>query len=112
MSEHDLDTIDISIQQAKDTIEAMEALKRLGTNKDFKKIILEGYFENEASRTVLLKADPSLSKPEDQVMLDHSIIAIGQLRQYFLMINAMGQQALKAKEYDEETRQELLAEAI
>jgi len=105
-----MEAVELSIAQAKLSIENREALQRLTGNIDFEKTILEGYFKEEASRLVLLKADPSMDAYQDQI--DKQIIAIGQLRQYFRTIMALGSQAEKAMADDEETREELLAEDL
>lgn len=111
-NEEQLENIEISIEQAKKAIDMMESLLKLTKNKDFKKVINEGYFEKEASRLVLLKADPSMQSPEDQRLLDNSIIAIGFLRQYFSAVIQMGRMAERSIANDEVTREELLGETL
>ena len=102
--------VEIDIQEAKRTISKMNALNKLILSDDFKNVILEGYFETEASNLVLSRANPNLQSEEMQASNTKSIDAIGSLRQYFISINHFGRMATKALEDDELTREELLAE--
>src|SRR6056300_939800 len=110
MIDQQIEQIELSIEAAKANVEKMEALLRLIDNKDFKDIIDDGYFRDEAARVVILKADPEMQEAKYQDQLDKSIVAIGQLRQYFRSIMQMGRMAERSIRDDEETRQELLAE--
>ena len=112
MIDQQIEEIEISIEQARESIAKMEALLNLTKNKDFKLVIEEGYFEKEASRCVLLKADPNIQDEASQKMLDNTIIAIGYLRQYFTTVMQLGRMAQHSLAADEETKQELLAEGI
>jgi len=104
-----LEQIEISMKQAQKSIDRMASLQKLTNNKEFIKIVLEGYFEGEASRLVLLKADPALQSVEDQKQLDNSITAIGYLRQYFITINQIGRMSEKTLNDDQEAQEEILA---
>jgi len=104
-----LEQIEISMKQARKSIDRMKSLEKLTNNKEFINIVLEGYFEGEASRLVLLKADPALQSVEDQKQLDNSITAIGYLRQYFITVNQVGRMSEKSLDADQETQEELLA---
>ena len=84
----------------------------LSKNRDFNDVIDKGYFEEEASRLVLLKADPNLQKPEDQASIIRSIDAIGHFRQYLSTVVSMGRMMEKSLMDDMETRQELLVEGV
>lgn len=96
MSEAQVESVELSIKNAKHNIELGEALQKLVKNAAFKKVILEGYFEKEASRVVLLKAEPSMDSDSQQKSLDDSITSIGGLRQYFRTIAAVAKQSEKA----------------
>lgn len=110
--EQEIQEIEVSIQAARKNVDKMEALLRLIDNKDFKAIIDEGYFQEEAARVVLLKSEPEMQKPDMQDQLDKSIIAIGTLRQYFRTIMQIGRMAERSIKDDERTREELLSEAV
>ena len=104
-----IEALEISIEQTKEAIAMLDALKALEKNKHFKKLISEGYFRDEASRLVLLKADPSMASPEHQKLLEDSIIACGHFRQYLSSVYQLGNMAAQALLSDEATREELLA---
>jgi hypothetical protein len=107
---HTVETIDISIKQAEKYVNKMNSVFNLHKNKDFIDVIEKGYFEEEASRLVLLKADPNLQKPEDQNTIMKSIDAIGYFRQYLSNVISLGRMMEKSLEEDKETRRELMAE--
>lgn len=112
MIDQQIEEIEVSIQAAKEQVAKMEALLRLTENRDFKAIIDDGYFVQEASRVVILKADPEMQDEKYQKQLNNSITAIGSLRQYFRGIIQLGRMAQRSIADDELTREELLAEAV
>ena len=105
-----VETIELSIKQAQVYVDKMDSIYSLIKNKDFIRVIEEGYFKEEASRLVLLKADPSMQKPDDQAMINKSIDAIGYFRQYLHNTIQMGRMMEKSMLDDQETREQLLAE--
>lgn len=109
--ENDIQRLDVDIETAKQAIARMDALERLYNNKDFKEIILDGYFMKEASRLVLLRGDINIS-PEDERDCDKMINGVGCLRRFFQLVNTFGMQAKAGMEEYENTREELLAEQL
>ena len=77
MSTETLEAIDRSIKQSQAIVELGSAVDRLRSNKDFKKIVIEGYFEKEAIRLVHLKADPSMQSAASQQSINQQMDAIG-----------------------------------
>lgn len=110
-TEEEFERIELSIEQAKYSIDNMKALNRLTKNDDFKHLFLEGYFKEEASRLVLLKAEPRAEKDEFQKSIMLAIDAIGHMRQYCHTIQQTGRMAEKALQDNENEREEMLAEA-
>lgn len=107
-----LKEVEISIESAKDAVARKEALKKLYSNKDFNRIILNGYFIDEAARLVRMKADPAMQTPESTRIVDNSIIAIGYLQQYLLKVDRVGDMAANSIRDMEETRVDLLADSL
>lgn len=103
--------VEVSIEDAKEQIERKKALDRLYNNKDFKDLILEGYFVNEASRLVLLKGDLNLPD-EAQEHCDKMINGIGCLRSYFQTVHHFGNMAEKGLDDHYSTIQELRTEQL
>lgn len=91
--------IQLSLEQAQEAVKLGESLKRLTSNKDFKKIILEGYFEKEAVRLVHSLDDPNVShNPSVKEAHTFSMHAISQLRSYLHNINKRAEAAEVAVE--------------
>lgn len=103
-----LEAIEKSIQQSKVCIEAGNALKRLKDNRDFKLIVLNGYFENEAIRLVHLKSDPNMQKESSQEDIIKQIDAIGAFGNYMTTVLFRADMSLKSLASDEEAKEEIL----
>lgn len=102
--------IEQNIKDNRKLIEMADALDRLKSNRDFKKVVMEGYFEKEAVRLVHVKADPEFQTPERQASIIRQIDAIGALNDYFTVVMFGGQQAKSAIESAEAVREDLIAE--
>lgn len=107
-----LQEIELNIKQAQKLVDLGNALERLRSNNDFKKVITEGYFEQEAVRLVHLKADQNMQTAERQQSIIAQMDAIGALNQYFQTVFHRASLASKAIEADEQTREELLEEGL
>lgn len=105
-----LEQIDISIEQAKETIAMKKALDNLTDNPDFIKIIIDGYLKDEALRLVMLRADDRFKEDLDQAGLMKAIDAIGNFKMYCNTIMQMGRMAENAVLADQKTREEILDE--
>jgi hypothetical protein len=104
--------IEANIKEARKIVDLGDSLERLRSNRDFKKVIMEGYFEQEAIRLVHLKADPSMQSADMQKSIVSQMDAIGALHQYFTTVFHKASIARKAIDADEETRDEILAEEL
>jgi hypothetical protein len=111
-SQEQLNQIEITLEQANALIADGEALNRLYNNKDFKRIILDEFFEKHAIRLVHLKASPARQEKQAQLDILKEMDVIGGLRDYFRVI--MGRANLAAKELpgNEKTRDELNEEVL
>lgn len=102
--------IDKNIKEAKKFVDLGNALERLKLNRDFQKVIQQGYFEQEAIRLVHLKADPTFQTPERQQSIITQMDAIGSLSEYFVTVAQKASIAARSIEDGEQVREELLAE--
>ena len=66
-----------------------QALERLETNPDFIKVVLEGYFKNEAVRGVSLLANDGIKRGGARPDVMEGLVAISRLQDFFLTIKAM-----------------------
>ena len=110
MISKEIEQLENNIQYSKKIVEMGIALERLHNSRDFKKVILEGYFEQEAIRLVHLKADPSMQGADQQKAVLVQMDAIGALKQYFQVLSMQASMADKAIQLDTETRDDLLSE--
>lgn len=112
MTNSTVQAIEENIREARKIVEVGNALERLMNNRDFKTVVKEGYFEQEAIRLVHLKSDQNFQSPEMQKSILNQIDAIGAVHQFFQTTSRKANLALKAIEADEEARDELLAEEL
>lgn len=108
----DLDSLEISIGQAKKAIARKDCLVRLQNNQDYKELIEKGFLESHAVRQVMLKAHPSLQGEAQQKLLDQQIAAIGGFQQFLIGVYSEGMNATQALTDDEATREEMLREDL
>lgn len=102
--------LEASIQRASQHVELGKALERLYNNKDFKLVIKDGYFRDEAVRLVHLKSDPSMENPVSQESIIKQMDAIGSLSQYFAVLNMQARGGSRSIEADEQTLDEIQSE--
>lgn len=105
-----LKELDYRIKEGKKMVELGSALERLLNNRDFKRVILEGYFREEAVRLVSAKADVACQSGASQASILKQIDAIGCVQDYLRLIQHHASQAEKEVADHEETREEILAE--
>ncbi len=94
--------IEVSIQTAKKMVAKKDLFLALQQNPNFKKLIEDEYFTQEASRLVLYKATPGAQDPKEQYNIDMRINAIGFLQQFFISIVALGNMSEKKIREDQQ----------
>lgn len=99
MAQEDIAAIERDIAKAKVSIEFGHTLTRLKGNRDFKEVILQGYFEAEAIRLVHLKAEPYMQSAESQLSIVNQIDAIGSFSGY--LNAALKKAAMAARSLDD-----------
>jgi len=67
-----------------------EALERLHRNEDFKKVILDGYFRDEAQRGVSILATDHVVRNGLRSEVMEGLIAISRLQDYLGNVENMG----------------------
>lgn len=112
MTSPSIQQIERNIRAARAQIELGAALERLRQNKDFKEIVLTGYFEREAIRLVHAKAEPHLQSEESQKSIVSQMDAIGNFRGFLDLIVRDAMLAEKSIGQAEEIRDEMLAEEL
>jgi hypothetical protein len=70
--------IELSLEHAKELVAFRDAIKKLTSNREFKKIFIEGYFKDEAIRLVGLSADPAVEKHHAEIQEQIKAISYAQ----------------------------------
>lgn len=96
MNEPTVEDIHLDISDAQAKVRKADALERLHNNADFKAIVLEGYFKEQAAGLVAMRAHPAMQNEREQANLLRGIDAIGEVQQYFSGIFQQGNMAAEA----------------
>jgi len=108
MSQADIEQIELSIEHANALVEKGRLAEKLAKNKDFRKLILEDYFVEEAARLVLLFSDPAPEiTPAVREAIKNDILAIGGLKRFLSAKVRMGHIAHRELGDFRETLEEL-----
>lgn len=107
--QEDIKALDASIQRSKEIVELGASLERLLSNRDFRTVVQEGYFKQEAIRLVHLRSDPAMQTPERQDDIVKQIDAIAGLSQYFTVLGQQAHMAKRSILVDEQTREDIMA---
>lgn len=110
MSNDAIQEIELSIKEAQKMVDLGAAVQRLASNRDFKKVVMEMYFEKEAVRLVHLKASPAMQDAERQAAIVKEMDAIGSFYQFLRTLEIQAEMARRAVEDGEFLREEILAE--
>lgn len=84
--ERDLDT-------HKHSIELLKSLRALSRNKDFQRVITEGYFRDEAVAGVAALSAPTVDSEASRAKTLKRLDAISELQQYFTSIEIFGEES-------------------
>ena len=95
-SQEQAQQIAVEIADAEKAISLLDAFERLQQMPDFNLVIGNGYFEQESIRLVLSKANPELQNEDMQKSIMKSIDAIGEFRQYLVVLTQRGHQMRRA----------------
>ena len=109
-TEEELNQLDANIAEAKHFIDIKKSVERLFKNRDFKKVILEYYFKEEAARLVMAKSS-NLSE-EQKKLIDNMMYGVGALSNFFDSVLQRGVQAEQALRDDEEAKTAILQEDL
>ena len=70
--------------------EMFQSLERLENNKDFQRVILEGYFKDKAINGVSLLAQDYVKQNGLRPDVMESLIAISALEDFFITVKSLG----------------------
>lgn len=109
MSNEDIQHVELSLEEAKKLVSFGEAITRLEKNRDFRAVILDGYFTEEARRLTFLTADTQLDQNSANAVWA-GIRSIGELRAFLMHRKTMGEVAKREVMEHQQTLDELRAE--
>ena len=109
-TEEQLQELEDNMNDAKHFIDIKDSTIKLFKNREFKKVVLDYYFKEEAARLVMAKAS-SLNE-EQQKMIDNMIYGIGALSNFFDSVLTRGTQAEQAYRDDEDAITQILQEDL
>lgn len=104
----DLQEIEQNIKDAEEFVKAGEAIGRLMVNRDFKRVVLNGYFKDEAVRLVHLKGITNVQSEGAQKYIDDQIKAISLFAQYLDNVASQAEMAKAGISEAEDLRLELV----
>lgn len=91
--------IELSLTNAKVFVERRDMLNKLMSNREFKKVIVEGYFKDESVRLVSLLGDPAMESHREEII--RSMDGISQLQVFLRTVVQTGNMAAQSvKEYE------------
>ncbi|AUR82501.1 coil containing protein [Vibrio phage 1.152.O._10N.222.46.E1] len=106
----DIQQIELTKEQAEQSVKLMERLDRLNKNRDFKAIIEDELFDSYSKSLVLLLSDPSMQEDVVQKDLILDMQMIGRFRQFLSGVFQKGRLAEKTLEDATRQLEELRAE--
>lgn len=103
----DIEQIELSIEDAKELIKRKDMALKLASNREFKKLVLDGYFVDEAARLVAVSGDYLQKDYRDEIF--DAIKAISHFKQFMQNIVKTGEIAERELRDQEEVLDELRA---
>jgi competence CoiA-like predicted nuclease len=109
-TEEQLNYLEANMVESKHFVDIKNSFEKLKENKDFKKVITEYYFKEEAARLVMAKS--SNLNDDQQKMIDKMIYGIGSLAKFFDSLVSRGAQAEQTLIEDEEAKAGIIQEGL
>lgn len=106
-----IEQVELGIKEARKTVDLATSVKKLQRNRDFKAVVSQGYFKEEAARLVHLKGNPGMQTPEHQAAILRQIDSISAFATYLDHLVRFGEMAEQAIEEDQETLRQMEEEA-
>jgi len=102
--------VELELSVAKEMVAKAEAARRLHSNRDFKKLFLDGLFKDEASRLVGLMADPQAAAHRNEIM--ETMIGISVVQAFLRQTVQLGRMAAENIEAMEDEAEVLRQDAM
>jgi len=109
--EKNIEEVELTIAEARKIVEYGTVVRRLIDNPDFKKVVTDDYFVEEAARLALLYSDPSINKDQAR-MINNDLLGLGAFKRYIQTKLQMANNMAYEMEQQMETLQELHEEDL
>tara|TARA_Y100001936_G_scaffold86957_1_gene85271 strand:- start:22659 stop:22991 length:333 start_codon:yes stop_codon:yes gene_type:complete len=106
----ELQQVEIQIEMATKIRKLRDNCVKLMSTKEFKDVIEEGYFKEEAARLVMAKS--SNLTADQKILIDNMQYGIGALSNWFESVMRRGAEMDQAIGEHEQTREEILREEV
>lgn len=106
---NEIHEIELSIEEARKHVEIGRMAEKLASNREFKKIVLEGYFEKEAARLAQIYSDPMLP-PDAREGVQRDLCGVGAFKRYLQHLVRIGTIAEQEIREQTDVLEELRAE--
>jgi len=106
----ELQQVEIQIEMATKIRKLRDNCVKLMGTKEFKDVIEEGYFKEEAARLVMAKS--SNLTADQKILIDNMQYGIGALSNWFESVMRRGAEMDQAIGEHEQTREEILREEV
>lgn len=91
-----VEEVELSIEQAQEKIKLRDMAMKLASNREFKKLIIDGYFKDEAARLAGVSGDPNTLNVRDEIFDQmKSISYFRQFMQKYVREGDMAEQELQ-----------------
>lgn len=115
MSEIDaqIQIAEATLEDAKETVKLGDMLEKLYSNREFKKIILDGYFRDTATSLTANLTNPAMLDKRDDLV--EQLVGISALRTHLFAVNTKAQharEAIEAHEYEIELLRQEAVEGV
>lgn len=101
----DIQEIEVTIKELKEVVERKNAVNRLLGNRDFKKLIMEGYFKDEAARLVGLLGEQAAAQYREEII--RSMDGIAQFKAHLRTVRQIGEAAASELAHHEQALEDL-----
>lgn len=109
-TDQDIESINLTIEQAQHSVALGQALGRLQQNPDFKALIVDDFLREQPIRLGHLMCDPSMQSKEQQKNIVADIKAIGNFHTYLNLTFRRAQMAAEAIRVNEDELDEIYKE--
>ena len=104
---NELQEIEVTIEEAEAQVRRGLLVEKLEQDPDFRSLVLEGYFRDDAARVVMLLADKEHQSVERQTALHADLLGISTFGEYLRAQKILGHMAKESLDAHKMTREDI-----